>query len=168
MPQNFIDDLLARVNIVDVVDSRVKLKKAGKNYQACCPFHNEKSPSFTVSPQKQFYHCFGCGANGTALGFLMEYDRMEFVDAVEELARQHGLDVPREGGNNFNPQQSQRLKSLHELMESASNYYQQQLRSHQPAVDYLKQRGIDGSTAKAFGLGYSPNAWDGLIKALAN
>lgn len=167
IPQQFIDDLVARTDIVELINARVPLKKAGKNYQACCPFHNEKSPSFTVSPQKQFYHCFGCGANGTALGFLMEYDRMEFVDAVEELARQHGLEVPREGGNQRNPQQSQRLKSLHELLEAASNYYQQQLPKQTAAVDYLKQRGIDGSTAKAFGLGYAPNAWDGLINALA-
>lgn len=165
IPQNFIDDLVARTDIVELINARVPLKKAGKNYQACCPFHNEKSPSFTVSPQKQFYHCFGCGANGTALGFLMEHDRLEFVDAVEELARQHGLEVPREGGHN--PQKSTQLRSLHELMSQASQFYQQQLRQHQPAVDYLKQRGIDGSTAKAFGLGYAPNGWDNLIKALA-
>lgn len=166
IPQQFIDDLVARTDIVELINARVPLKKAGKNYQACCPFHNEKSPSFTVSPQKQFYHCFGCSANGTALGFLMEFDRLEFVDAVEELARMHGLDVPREGGNH-RPQSTQ-LKSLHELMESVGQFYQQQLRQHPPAVDYLKQRGIDGSTAKAFGLGYSPNSWDALIKALAS
>ncbi len=166
IPQQFIDDLVARTDIVELINARVPLKKAGKNYQACCPFHNEKSPSFTVSPQKQFYHCFGCSANGTALGFLMEYDRLEFVDAVEELARMHGLDVPREGGPSR--PQSTRLKSLHELMESVSSFYQQQLRTHTPAVDYLKQRGIDGSTAKAFGMGYAPNGWDTLIKALAS
>jgi DNA primase len=166
IPQQFIDDLVARTDIVELINARVPLKKAGKNYQACCPFHNEKSPSFTVSPQKQFYHCFGCSANGTALGFLMEYDRLEFVDAVEELARMHGLDVPREGGPSR--PQSTRLKSLHELMESVSAFYQQQLRTHTPAVDYLKQRGIDGSTAKAFGMGYAPNGWDALIKALAS
>ena len=165
IPQNFIDDLIARTDIVELINARVPLKKAGKNYQACCPFHNEKSPSFTVSQQKQFYHCFGCGANGSALGFLMEHDRLEFVDAVEELARQHGLDVPREGGSA--PQKSIQLRSLHELMEQASLFYQQQLRGHQPAVDYLKQRGIDGSTAKTFGMGYAPKGWDGLIKALA-
>lgn len=166
IPQHFIDDLVARTDIVELINARVTLKKAGKNYQACCPFHNEKSPSFTVSPQKQFYHCFGCSANGTALGFLMEYDRLEFVDAVEELARIHGVEVPREGGDNR--QQSTRLKSLHELMEQANQFFQQQLRKHPPAIDYLKQREIDGSTAKAFGMGYAPNAWDGLIHGLAS
>lgn len=167
IPQNFLDDLVARTDIVELINARVPLKKAGKNYQACCPFHNEKSPSFTVSPQKQFYHCFGCSANGTALSFLMEYDRLEFVDAVEELARLHGVEVPREGGDNRGPQSGQ-LKSLHELMEQTSQFFQQQLRKHQPAVDYLKQRGIDGSTAKTFGMGYAPNSWDGLIHALAS
>ncbi|MDX1592992.1 MAG: DNA primase [Gammaproteobacteria bacterium] len=165
IPQHFIDELLARVDIVSVVDQRVTLRKAGKEYQARCPFHDEKTPSFTVSPAKQFYHCFGCGAHGTAIGFLMEYERMEFPDAVEELAHSVGLEVPREAG----PAPDRGLDALRALLEKVNAYYQRQLREHREkvrAVDYLKQRGVDGPTAARFGLGYAPPGWDGLRDAL--
>ena len=127
IPRDFIDDLIARSDIVDIVDSRVKLKKAGRNYQACCPFHNEKTPSFSVSPDKQFYHCFGCGEHGNALSFVMEFDRLEFVEAVETLASYHGLEVPREETKgNYNPEQAQRKKAQQDndyaLMEKAAKY----------------------------------------------
>ncbi|MGL5565990.1 MAG: CHC2 zinc finger domain-containing protein, partial [Plesiomonas sp.] len=128
IPRAFIDDLLARTDIVDLVDARVKLKKQGKNYHACCPFHNEKTPSFTVSAEKQFYHCFGCGAHGNAIGFLMDFDRLEFVEAVEELASQHGLEIPRETGSHSQPTQDRKeRRSLHELMGQVAAYYREQL-----------------------------------------
>jgi DNA primase len=161
IPQNFIDELLARIDIVSVIDARVTLRKAGKEFQARCPFHDEKTPSFTVSPTKQFYHCFGCGAHGTAIGFLMEYERLEFPDAVEELARSVGLEVPREAG----PAPDGSLDELRALLERVDAHYQRQLREHpqrERAVDYLKARGVDGPTAARFGLGYAPPGWDGL------
>ena len=168
IPQNFIDDLLARIDIVDLIDGYVPLKKAGKNHQACCPFHDEKTPSFTVSQDKQFYHCFGCNANGTAITFLMEYNRMSFIEAIEELANRAGLEIPREAGyvaaeNSFS--------ELYELLEMVARFYRQQLRSHpqaKRAVDYLKQRGISGEHAAEFELGYAPAGWDNLIKQLGN
>ena len=163
IPSQFIDELLSRVDIVDVVDSRVGLKKAGREYQACCPFHNEKTPSFTVSPSKQFYHCFGCGAHGSAISFLMEYERMEFVDAIEELASMVGLTVPREASQ---PQHKQ-SRGLYELMEQVAAFYREQLRSHEKseqAVSYLKQRGLSGEIAAAFGIGYAPPGWDNVLK----
>ncbi|MCD8530314.1 MAG: CHC2 zinc finger domain-containing protein [Saccharospirillaceae bacterium] len=123
IPQSFIDDLLARVDVIDVVDSRVKLKKTGKNYSACCPFHNEKSPSFTVSPDKQFYYCFGCGASGTALKFVMEFDGLSFPDAVEKLATQAGMEVPKEQVS-FEARQEQQHQPLFELMQKAGNYFE--------------------------------------------
>ncbi|MDH5786168.1 MAG: CHC2 zinc finger domain-containing protein, partial [Chromatiales bacterium] len=168
IPQHFIDDLINRVDIVELIDSRVTLKKAGREYQACCPFHNEKSPSFTVSPSKQFYHCFGCGAHGTAIGFLMEYDRMEFVEAVEELAKMAGVEVPREVADN-RARQDRRAPDLYELMERAANFYRQQLRSSKDAsraVEYLKGRGLSGEVARDFGVGYAPPGWDNLFKAM--
>ncbi len=163
IPQHFIQDLLNRVDIVDLIDSRVPLKKAGANYKACCPFHGEKTPSFNVSQSKQFYHCFGCGANGNAISFLMEYDRLEFPDAVEELASSLGLEVPREVGNDNRPKID---NSLYDLMTKIANFYQQQLRtpSGQKAVNYLKNRGLSGEIAKQFGLGFVPDAWDSLEK----
>ena len=112
IPREFIDDLIARTDIVDIIDARVKLKKAGRNYQACCPFHNEKSPSFSVAPDKQFYHCFGCGAHGNVISFLMDYDRLEFVEAIEELARTHGIDVPREQHSNYDPTKAAQKKHI--------------------------------------------------------
>ncbi|RJG40078.1 DNA primase [Motilimonas pumila] len=167
IPRDFIDSLLARADIVDVVDSRVKLKKAGQNHQACCPFHNEKSPSFTVSQSKQFYHCFGCGAHGNAISFVMEYDGLEFPDAVEELASSLGLEVPREqSGPQLTPAQVQGKKDLYQLMEQISQFYQSQLSqpSHQHAVDYLKGRGLSGEICQHFGIGYIPEAWDEVRK----
>ena len=168
IPQTFIDDLLTRIDIVDVIDARVALKKAGKDYQACCPFHSEKTPSFTVSRQKQFYYCFGCGASGSAIRFLMDYDHMDFVEAVEELARSAGVEVPREARQqnvNHAPRPS---VNYSELLEKVAKFYQFQLRQHQnkaEAVAYLKQRGLTGHTAKQFELGYAPAGWNNLSNA---
>ena len=160
IPQHFIDDLMSRVDIVEIVGSRVPLKKAGREYKACCPFHNEKTPSFTVSPAKQFYHCFGCGAHGTALGFVMDHDHLGFVEAVEELARQVGVEVPREAGaGDKRPD-----LDLYAVMDKAAAFYREQLRSSQEAIAYLKNRGLDGETAARFGIGYAPPQWDGLIR----
>lgn len=168
IPQSFIDDLLDRLDIVEVVDQRVKLKKAGKNYSACCPFHEEKTPSFTVSPDKQFYYCFGCGATGNAVGFVMEYDRQGFIDSVEYLAKLAGLEVPREENRTASIQQSQN-KKLYDILEKASTYYQSQLKSHphrgQP-VQYLKNRGLTGTIARDFNMGYAPPGWDNLMNRL--
>lgn len=159
IPQHFIHELLARVDIVDLIDSRVPLKKAGANYKACCPFHGEKTPSFTVSQDKQFYHCFGCGVHGNAIGFLMEYDRLEFPDAVEELAAMMGMEVPREETVSNAPKVD---TSLYDIMEKAANYYQQQLKSNKSAIDYLKGRGLSGGIAKQFAIGYVPGEWRNL------
>lgn len=170
IPQSFIDDMLDRIDIVDVVDSRVKLKKTGKNYSACCPFHDEKSPSFTVSPEKQFYYCFGCGASGNALGFIMDYERLSFPEATEMLARSAGLDVPREVQTEAQVKREQERKSIYSLLEKADEFYQQQLRHHPSkhmAVTYLKGRGLDGKTAKDYGVGFAPPGWDNMLKALA-
>ena len=135
IPRDFIDDLLSRTDVVEIVDSRVKLKKAGKNYQACCPFHNEKSPSFTVSQDKQFYHCFGCGAHGNAISFIMEFDRLEFVEAIEDLARYHGLEVPREKGSRpaMSEEKKQQLQDDYSLMEQVTRFFQHQLRQTETA-----------------------------------
>ena len=171
--RQFIDDLLARADIVDVVDSRVPLKKAGKNHQACCPFHTEKSPSFSVSQDKQFYHCFGCGEHGNAISFLMEFDRLEFPDAVEELASHYNMTVPREQINRTPAQQKQDQKAYiqkqddYELMAQISRFYQQQLKvasDKDIAIDYLKGRGLSGEIVKRFGIGYISDAWDGMMK----
>jgi DNA primase len=167
IPQTFIDDLLVRTDIVDVIDSRVQLKKAGREYKACCPFHNEKTPSFTVSQVKQFYHCFGCGAHGTAISFLMEFEHLDFVEAVEELAHMAGLEVLREAG--FEPGAQSSTQPLYELLEKASAYYRQQLRNHAQAghaVDYLKQRGLSGAVAARFAIGFAPPGWENLLTAL--
>jgi DNA primase len=171
IPQSFIDDMLDRLDIVDVVDSRVKLRKTGKNYSACCPFHDEKTPSFTVSPDKQFYYCFGCGASGNALGFVMDYERLSFPEAVESLARLTGLEVPREVQTEAQEKREQEKRSIYTLLEKAGNFYQQQLRHHPSkhlAVNYLKNRGLDGKTAKAYGVGFAPPGWDNLLKSLAH
>jgi len=168
IPQSFIDDLVNRIDIVEVIDTRVPLKKAGREYQACCPFHNEKTPSFTVSPNKQFYHCFGCGAHGTAIGFLMEFDHLEFPEAVEELAKMAGVQVPYEQGQQATPQERQQKTSLYDLMVSCDKFYRQQLRQHPKAhiaVDYLKGRGLSGDVAARFGLGYAPPG-NNLLAAL--
>ena len=168
IPPEFIDQLLSRIDIVDIIDKRVPLKKAGKDFQACCPFHSEKTPSFTVSPQKQFYHCFGCGAHGTAIGFLMDYDHMGFVEAIEELAQDAGLEVPREDGDSSHPHQD--FSRLYALLDQANQFFQQQLRQHPQAsraVDYLKRRGLSGEIARDFGIGYAPPGWDNLCSHLA-
>ncbi|KXJ50625.1 MAG: DNA primase [Colwellia sp. Phe_37] len=173
IPRQFIDDLLARADIVELIDSRVPLKKAGKNYQACCPFHTEKSPSFSVSQDKQFYHCFGCGEHGNAISFLMEFDRLEFPDAVEELASHYNMTVPREQINRTPAQQKQDQKAYiqkqddYELMAQISRFYQQQLKvasDKDIAIDYLKGRGLSGEIVKRFGIGYISDAWDGMMK----
>ncbi len=167
IPQSFIDDLLDRIDIVDVVDARVKLKKTGKNYSACCPFHDEKTPSFTVSPDKQFYYCFGCGASGTALGFVLEHDRLNFPDAVEELAKMAGVEVPREARDD-SPRHKER-KSLYDLLDKTDQYFRQQLRhspAKQHAINYLQLRGLSGEIARDFGVGYAPPGWDNLLKAI--
>ncbi|MDG2145911.1 MAG: DNA primase, partial [Porticoccaceae bacterium] len=165
IPQTFIDDLLDRVDIVDVVNSRVQLKKAGKNYKACCPFHEEKSPSFTVAQDKQFYYCFGCGAGGNALGFVMEFDRLDFLPAVEMLAKNAGMEIPREAA----PDQrvTKKKDSLYSILTKSDKFFRQQLRTHQGAkvaVDYLKGRGLSGKIAAQFGVGYAPPGWDNLLK----
>ncbi|MFI8609708.1 DNA primase [Pseudomonas sp. AOB-7] len=169
IPQSFIDDLLNRTDIVDVVSSRIQLKKTGKNYSACCPFHKEKTPSFTVSPDKQFYYCFGCGAGGNALGFVMDHDQLEFPQAIEELAKRAGMDVPREeGGRGRTPRQPVD-SPLYPLLEAAAEHYRQALKSHPQrkyAVDYLKGRGLTGEIARDFGLGFAPPGWDNLLKQL--
>ena len=167
IPQAFIDELLTRTDIVDVIDARVPLKKAGREYKACCPFHNEKTPSFTVSQVKQFYHCFGCGAHGSAISFLMDYEHMEFVEAVEDLAHMAGLEVPREA--TAGPASQSSTQPLYALLEEVSGYYRQQLRSHPQAaraVDYLKQRGLTGDIAARFDIGFAPHGWDNLTHAL--
>ena len=167
IPQTFIDDLLDRVDIVDVVNGRVPLKKAGKNYKACCPFHEEKSPSFTVAQDKQFYYCFGCGAGGNALSFVMEFDRLDFLPAVEMLAKNAGLEIPREAAQD--PQISRQKDSLYSVLGESDKYFRQQLRQHQAAagaVEYLKGRGLSGQVAGQYGVGYAPPGWDNLLKAV--
>jgi DNA primase len=169
IPREFIDDIIARSDIVELIDSRVRLKKAGRNYQACCPFHEEKSPSFTVSQDKQFYHCFGCGAHGNVISFLMEFDRLEFPEAIEELAQYHSIEVPREKGGAPPPsaEQKQQKESDYELMEKVTKYFAQQLRVHPEkakAVNYLKGRGLSGKIVKAFEMGYAPPEWDSVLK----
>ncbi len=169
IPQQFIDDLLNRIDIVEVIDARVPLKKKGREYMACCPFHNEKTPSFTVSQNKQFYHCFGCKAHGTAVGFLMEYEHLSFPEAIEELARSQGLDIPYEQGVRPDPARKKQQTDLYDIMQQADHFYQQQLRQHPAAavaVDYLKQRGLSGEIARDFGIGFAPDGWDNLLKAL--
>ena len=160
IPQAFIDDLLSRVDIVEIIDRYVPLKKAGANHKACCPFHGEKTPSFTVNQQKQFYHCFGCQVSGNAISFLMEFDHMHFVDAVEYLANRVGLEVPRDAIATITPSQ----QGLFDALGACSQFYQQQLRNTPKAIDYLKQRGINGETAQRFELGFSPDAWHALAE----
>lgn len=167
IPQHFIDNLLSRIDIVDVVSSRIELKKAGNNYKACCPFHGEKTPSFTVSQNKQFYHCFGCGANGSAIGFLMEYDGLHFIDAVETLAEMLSIEVPREqtGGRPGQQQSSSDNRALYQLMETVAVHYVKQLKNSQRAIDYLTDRGLSGNTAKRFRIGYANDGYDNLDKS---
>jgi DNA primase len=163
IPEQFVDDLLARVDIVDIIQERVPLKKAGRDWSARCPFHDERSPSFTVSPAKQFYHCFGCGAHGSAIGFLMNYDRLEFPDAVEELANRAGLKVPYEGGREAPREDS---SDLYNLLDAAAAFYRRQLGENAHASTYFAERGLDEKTLARFNLGYAPDAWDALKNAL--
>ncbi|MCQ9393004.1 DNA primase [Pseudomonas viridiflava] len=171
IPQSFIDDLLNRTDIVDVVSSRVQLKKTGKNFSACCPFHKEKTPSFSVSPDKQFYYCFGCGAGGNALGFIMDHDNLDFPQAVEDLAKAAGMEVPREQGVKGQKPRQPTDSPLYPLLTAAAEFYRQALKNHptrKAAVDYLKGRGLSGEIARDFGLGFAPPGWDNLYKHLSS
>ena len=162
IPQHFIDELVARTDIIEVIGSRVQLKKAGREYKACCPFHDEKTPSFWVSVDKQFYHCFGCGAHGTVLGFVMDYDHLGFIEAVEELAARAGLEVPREGGAAAGPVNPH--DELFVAMERAALYFRQCLSGDARARDYVKRRGLDADAVQKFGIGYAAARWDGLLE----
>jgi DNA primase len=162
IPQNFIDELIARADIVEVIGARVQLKKAGREYKACCPFHNEKTPSFWVSPDKQFYHCFGCGKHGTVLGFLMDHDHMAFPEAVEELATRLGLEVPHEGGVDSSARRAD--EPLFELMARVARFYAEALARDARARDYLTQRGLAPETIARFGLGYAVNSWNEVLR----
>src|SRR6202166_3365347 len=160
IPDAFLDDLVVRSDIVEVIGARVPLKKAGREFKACCPFHNEKSPSFWVSPDKQFYHCFGCGAHGTVIGFLMQYEKMEFLEAVADLAQRAGLELPREALAPRDPGTA----DLHDVMSLAARFFEQNLADNARARSYATARGIDAKTASDFVLGYAPDAWDTLLK----
>ncbi len=166
IPRIFINDLLARTDIVDLIDARVKLKKQGKNYHACCPFHNEKTPSFTVNGDKQFYHCFGCGAHGNAIDFLMNFDRLEFVETIEELATMNGLEVPYESGSGDTPMERHQRQSLYQLMEGLNSFYQKSLTATaaEPARQYLNSRGLSQQVIDHFAMGYAPPGWDNVLK----
>jgi DNA primase len=163
IPEKFIDDLLARIDIVDVIQERVPLKKSGRDWSARCPFHDERSASFTVSPAKQFYHCFGCGEHGSAIGFLMKYDRLEFPDAIEELANRAGVKVPYEGGREA-PRED--ATDLYTVLDAAAGYFRRQLADNDGARAYFAQRGLDEAILTRFNLGYAPDGWDGLKNAL--
>jgi DNA primase len=160
IPDSFLDELVSRSDIVDIISARVPLKKAGREYKACCPFHNEKSPSFSVSADKQFYHCFGCGAHGTVIGFLMQYEKMEFLDAVADLAQRAGLELPREAQAPRDPGSA----DLHDLMLRASRFFEQNLADNARAQAYVQKRGIDAEISAKFSLGYAPDAWEALLK----
>jgi DNA primase len=163
IPQTFIDELIARADIVEVIGSRVQLKKAGREFKACCPFHNEKSASFWVSPEKQFYHCFGCGAHGTVLRFLMEHDHMAFPEAVEELATRLGLEVPHEGSSA--PGTPRRVdEPLYDVMGRVARFYIETLSSDERARQYVARRGLDRETVEKFGIGYAPNSWNEVLR----
>jgi DNA primase len=161
IPDSFIEELLARSDIVDLIERRVPLKRVGSEFQACCPFHNEKTPSFTVSPKKQFYNCFGCGAHGSVIGFLMQYEGLEFLDAVEDLARSAGLEVPTSGSQQPRPD-----TGLYDILTDCSKFYVQQLKNNPAAVNYLKGRGLSGEVSRDFDIGYAPAGWDALIKQI--
>ncbi|WP_230460535.1 DNA primase [Sansalvadorimonas verongulae] len=169
IPQSFIDDLLARTDIIDVIGERITLKKSGRNHQALCPFHKEKSPSFSANQDKQFYYCFGCGASGNAVGFVMDHDHVDFPEAVETLARRAGMQVPRE--NSGSVQKRERYDTLYKLLTKAADWYTEQLKGHaqsDEAASYLQRRGLDTNTISTFHLGYAPPGWDNLIQALGS
>jgi DNA primase len=168
IPQSFIQDLLSRVDIVEVIDRHVKLKRAGANHVACCPFHSEKSPSFTVSPTKQFYHCFGCGAHGTAVGFLMEHSGMGFVEAVKDLAQSVGMKVPEVERSEASQRKAEHGVTLYEVLLQAAQHYRARLKDAPAAIAYLKKRGLSGEIAKRFGIGYAPDEWQGLAAAFGD
>jgi len=161
IPDSFIEELLARSDVVELIERRVPLKRVGSEYQACCPFHDEKTPSFTVSPKKQFYHCFGCGAHGSVIGFLMQYEGLEFLDAVEELAKSAGLEIPSTGTRPPAPD-----TGLYDILAACSKFYVDQLKNHPAAIEYLKGRGLSGEVSRDFEVGYAPAGWDGVIKHL--
>lgn len=161
IPESFIQELLNRVDIVDVIDKSVPLKKAGANYSACCPFHNEKSPSFTVSPTKQFYHCFGCGAHGSAIGFVMEYQGLSFVEAINELAKMVGMQVPQEE-RQFTQEATKQINGLQDVLQLAAQYYKAELKKSPRAIEYLKARGVSGVIAAKYQIGYAPAGWQNL------
>ncbi|NLG59974.1 MAG: DNA primase, partial [Gammaproteobacteria bacterium] len=163
IPDAFIDDLLARTDIVEVISARVPLKRQGREYAACCPFHDERTPSFTVSPTKQFYHCFGCGAHGSAIGFLINYDRLEFLDAVDELARAAGMEVPRETRQRNRDSDT---GAMFEMLQAAERFYRRQLAGSDAARAYLDNRGVDESIREQFGIGYAPDGFGALKDAL--
>jgi DNA primase len=160
IPQAFLDDIVARSDIVDIIGARVPLKKAGREFKANCPFHNEKSPSFSVSPDKQFYHCFGCGAHGTVIGFLMQYEKMDFMDAVADLAQRAGIELPRDTVGSKVPGGV----DLHEITSKAARFFEQNLADSARAKAYVRGRGIDAQVAANFALGYAPDAWDAVLK----
>lgn len=164
IPQSFIDDLLAKVDITEIVGARIKLRKSGSNYTGLCPFHSEKTPSFTVSQTKQFFHCFGCGAHGSAIGFIMDFDSLTFVEAVETLAAQLGLTVPKTGSS----EEQNRFSDLYKLNEEVSKLYRIQLKNSPNAINYLKSRGFTGNICKTFGIGYAANNWDNLLSIYRN
>lgn len=161
--ESFIEELLGRVDIVELIERYVPLKRSGREFQACCPFHDEKTPSFTVSPQKQFYHCFGCGAHGSAISFMMNYEGLEFIDAVEELARHAGLTVPRDARVRQRPEQS-----LYDILDAVSQYYQSRLSMHAEAGEYLRQRGLSVEIVREFDIGFAPPGWDGLLSHIGS
>ncbi|MDT8281275.1 MAG: DNA primase [Gammaproteobacteria bacterium] len=165
IPHNFIDDLISRSDIVEVINSRVPLKRKGKEYSACCPFHNEKTPSFTVSESKQFYYCFGCHAKGNVIGFLMDYEHLSYIDAIESLAADQHLDVPHED-NSLASKEKQDKQPCYDILKHASELYQAQLKTSERAIDYLKQRGLSGEVARQFKIGYAPDGWDFLVSRL--
>ena len=166
IPESFIQELLSRIDVVDVIDKRIPLKKAGANFVACCPFHQEKTPSFTVSPSKQFYHCFGCGEHGSAISFLIEYEGLSFVEAVNELANSIGLKVPNDAPPKL--EKNSEYTNLEHAIKTASIFYQKQLRESPEAISYLKARGLTGQVAKDFSIGYAPNDWQNLKNAFKN
>ena len=165
IPQNFIDDLISRCDIVEVINARVPLKRKGKEFTACCPFHNEKTPSFTVSESKQFYYCFGCHAKGNAIGFLMDYEHLSYIDAIEALAADQHLDIPYEQGNSPKPNQENK-QPYYDILSQASELFQTQLKSSERAINYLKERGLTGEVAKKFKIGYAPDGWNFLTDTL--
>ncbi|MDQ2988904.1 MAG: CHC2 zinc finger domain-containing protein, partial [Pseudomonadota bacterium] len=172
IPQSFIQELLARADVVDIVGRYVQLKKGGANFMGLCPFHGEKSPSFSVSPTKQFYHCFGCGKNGNAISFLMEHAGMTFIEAVKDLAQQYGLQVPEDDASPQDrtraAEQRQKQSTLNDVLEKAGDAYKKQLKISLKAVDYLKGRGLSGEVARQYGLGYAPEGWRSLASIFPN